>query len=40
MRSAFGLFPQLDRAAKTIGVEAKLAELLAESPDDPVVRQS
>jgi hypothetical protein len=33
-----GLFPQLDRAAKSTGIEQRLAELVEESEGDSVVR--
>lgn len=34
-----GLFPQLDRVARSGGLEQRLAELVGESEGDPVVRQ-
>src|SRR5258708_1600293 len=34
-----GLFPQLDRVAKSTGLEQRLAELVGESEGDPIVRQ-
>ncbi len=33
------LFPQLDRVAKSTGLEQRLAELVGESEGDPIVRQ-